>query len=255
MTANLTLTGSKATPRRRGMDRDTAMRLAATEYDRFLSLLNNLENEQWARPTDCPAWDVRAMAGHVLGMTKMVASIRESMRQQKLAGRTGGLFIDGLTDLQVREHADLSTDELVAQFRVIGPKAARSRRRTPSFVRNRRAPQSQIVNGQEEWWTLGFLLDVVLTRDPWMHRVDISRAVGAIPELSADHDGVLIADVVAEWASRHGQPFDLTLTGPAGGSWTKGTAGERIQMDSLEFCRALSGRGADGGLLTTQVPF
>ena len=46
------------------------------------------------------------------------------------------------------------------------------------------------------------------------------------PVLTADHDGVIVADVVAEWARRHGQPYQLKLTGPAGGSWTSGTGGE-----------------------------
>ena len=32
-------------------------------------------------------------------------------------------------------------------------------------------------------------------------------------ELTAGHDGRLVADVVTEWARRHGQPFTLTLTG------------------------------------------
>jgi len=101
---------------------------------------------------------------------------------------------------------------------------------------------------------------VILTRDPWMHRLDLARATGQDLVLTADHDGVLVADVVAEWARRHGQPYQLELTGPAGGSWTSGTGGEEIVMDAADFCRVLSGRpGSDAdpprGLLATQVPF
>jgi hypothetical protein len=73
--------------------------------------------------------------------------------------------------------------------------------------------------------------------------------------LTADHDGVLVADVAAEWAERHGQPCTLTLTGPAGGTWTWGDGGESLGLDAVEFCRILSGRGAGDGLLTTRVPF
>lgn len=39
-----------------------------------------------------------------------------------------------------------------------------------------------------------------------MHRIDISRATGRPLTLTADHDGVLVADVVHEWAGRHGTP-------------------------------------------------
>jgi uncharacterized protein (TIGR03083 family) len=68
-------------PRTSALDRDTAMRLAKTEYERFLALLEGLTPQDWAKPTECPGWDVRAMAAHLLGMAEMSASIRESMRQ------------------------------------------------------------------------------------------------------------------------------------------------------------------------------
>ena len=72
-----------------------------------------------------------------------------------------------------------------------------------------------------------------------MHRADICRATGANHVLTADHDGVLVADVVAEWIARHGQPCTLRLTGPAGGSWETGDGGPVIETGAVEFCRAL----------------
>jgi hypothetical protein len=57
-----TLTASRA-PRRSALDRETAMRLAADEYRRYLDLLRSLTADDWSRPTDCPGWDVRSMAG------------------------------------------------------------------------------------------------------------------------------------------------------------------------------------------------
>jgi hypothetical protein len=60
---------------------------------------------------------------------------------------------------------------------------------------------------------------------------------------------------VAEWARRHGQPFTLVLEGPAGGSYTAGTGGPHLQLDAVQFCRVLSGRGTADGLLAQQVPF
>jgi hypothetical protein len=64
-----------------------------------------------------------------------------------------------------------------------------------------------------------------------------------------------VADLVAEWARRHGQPFTLTLTGPAGGSYVAGDGGEHIQLNAVEFCRIVSGRAEGTRLLTTAVPF
>jgi len=60
---------------------------------------------------------------------------------------------------------------------------------------------------------------------------------------------------VAEWAARHGQPFRLTLSGPAGGGFRQGDGGPSLQLDAVEFCRTLSGRAPSDGLLATRVLF
>jgi uncharacterized protein (TIGR03083 family) len=242
-------------PRIAALPRDTAMRLAATEYQRFLDLLRSLGPGDWAKPTECPGWDVRAMAAHALGMAEMAASIREASRQLRLARSRGRVFIDALTALQVEERAGMTPAQITARFAARAPKAARARRRTPGFIRRRTMPVPQQVGGRQEAWTIGYLIDVILTRDPWMHRADIARATGADLVLTPDHDGVLVADVAAEWAARHGQLCTLHLTGPAGGTWRHGDGGPLIETDAVEFCRALSGRGHAGGLLAVQVPF
>jgi len=88
-----------------------------------------------------------------------------------------------------------------------------------------------------------------------MHRSDIAAATGREMRLTAEHDGVLVADIVTDWASRHGQPCTLTLTGPAGGTWSFGSGGPAYGLDAVEFCRILSRRGEGEGLLATAVPF
>ena len=245
-------------PRTSQLDRELAMRLAAEEYERVTALFERLTPQQWSAPTDCPDWDVRAMAGHMLGMAQMVASIPEMMRQQlasaKRQKRQGGLTIDALTALQVEKNASLSTGELVDAMRRTGPRAARARRRTPALVRNRKIPEEQDVDGHQEWWAFGYAVDVILTRDPFMHRIDIAQATGIALEPTGDHEGRIIDDVVREWAARHGEPYALELTGPAGGRWSRGD-GTPISMDALEFCRALSGRVPGHGLLSVPVPF
>ena len=246
-------------PRVAALPREVAMRLAATEYQRFVQLLRGLRPEDWTKPTECAGWDVRAMAAHALGMVEMAASIGEQVRQNRAAkarqSQRGGLLIDALTSVQVDERAEMTPDQIVARFAARAPKAARGRRHTPGFVRRRQLPALQDVGDAKEAWTFGYLIDVILTRDPWMHRVDIVRATGARHLLTPEHDGVLVADVVAEWAARHGQPYTLRLTGPTGGEWSSGTGQPVIDMDAVDFCRAVSGRGPADGLLTTAVPF
>ena len=248
-------TAETSAPRRSTLDRPVAMRLAATEYQRYAEVLRGLSDADWDAKTDCAAWTVRDMAGHNLGMAEMSASVFEQRRQMKAASAAGGLFIDALTDLQVRKHQGLRASEVADKYSAVGPRAAKARRRTPGFIRKRALPVPQKINGVDETWTIGYLIDSVLTRDVWMHRVDTTRATGTDMVLTPDHDGVLVDNVVNEWAGRHGQPFELTLTGPAGGTWTHGSGGPAYELDAVEFCRILSGRAPGDGLLTTEVPF
>jgi uncharacterized protein (TIGR03083 family) len=245
---------TKQDPRMPLLERDIAIRLATTEYERVAVQFESLNPKQWTLPTDCPDWDVRAMAGHMLGMMQMIASVPEMIRQQlaakRRAKRDGRVMIDALTALQVEKNANLTTDELTQQVRRLAPKAIKARRRAPGVIRKQTMPD------QDEWWTMGYLFDVILTRDPFLHRLDIARATTIPMTATAEHEGTIIDDVVDEWASRHGAVYDLELTGPAGGHWQHGNgSSEHINMDAFDFCRALSGRTHAEGLLRTQVPF
>jgi uncharacterized protein (TIGR03083 family) len=249
-----THTRPSAPPRRSLLDRESAMRLAATEYGRYLDQLRSLDAADWGRATDCPAWDVRAMAGHCLGMAEFAASLPAMVRQNVAATRRGGVPIDALTDLQVQQNAVLSTEELLARYADVAPRAVRGRRRRSAVMGRVPMPGTEDIGGVPERWTFGYVFDTILTRDTWMHRVDTARATGRDLVLTAEHDGAIVADVVAEWAGRHGTPHTLTLTGPAGGRWSRGD-GLELELDAVEFCRVLSGRGHGEGLLGVEVPF
>ena len=233
-----------------------AMGLAEAEFDRMVDLLRSLRPEEWGTPTACELWDVRAMVAHVVGMAEAQASFRQFGHDFRRASkRDGGAMIDALTATQVREREHLTPSQLVDALAAVAPRAVRARRRVPAFmrwaIRMRQDPPFD-----KERWTFGFLVDAIFTRDTWMHRLDISRATGREMVLTAEHDGRLVADVVAEWAGRHGRPFSLTLTGPAGGRWrSPDGAGEHLELDALDFCLAISGRAAGEGLLATPVPF
>jgi hypothetical protein len=142
--------------------------------------------------------------------------------------------------------------------RRVFPDALNGRTNLPAAVREKLTIDVEIP-GICETWKLGYLTDLILTRDVWMHRVDITRATGRNVELTADHDGRLVADIVAEWARRHGRPFALHLSGAAGGTFVQGNTSDRdgdvIAVDAVEFCRIVSGRAPGAGLLTQEVAF
>ena len=161
-----------------------------------------------------------------------------------------------MTAIQVERFADRSHDDVVQAIHALVDPAIAGRRRVPEAIASRtRFPV--MVDGVSEKWSLSYLFETILTRDTWMHRTtDLARAIGATPVLDGAHDGRIVADVVAEWARRHEQPFELTLTGAAGGRFRHESGGPTIEVDALEFCRMLSGRAEPSHpLISTQVPF
>jgi uncharacterized protein (TIGR03083 family) len=238
------------------LEHDEALDLCEAEWGRIFELLDGLAEADYAKPTDCTGWDVKSVLGHMLGMLELQYDADDRVRQvttaAQLAAENGGLRLDSLTALQVREHAHLDPTELKQALREAAPRGLAARRAMPEQMQQ--TPYDSLLPGEKPW-TYGYLFDIIHTRDPWLHRIDICRAVGRSPALTADHDGRLIADVVTDWAPRHGQGFALTLTGPAGGAFTAGDGAASLELDAVEFCRILSGRGEGTGLLSTRVVF
>jgi len=230
-----------------------AMDLAATEYGRFTDTLAGLDPHDWARPTVCDPWDVRALATHVLGSAQAAASMRENIRQKKAAGPVMaelGLdhIVDAVNEVQVRKGADLSPVEVVERWTAVVPRAIRGRRRFPRVLRRIPIRFPEPVGKR----SFAYLWDIAFTRQTWMHRIDIARATGRQPVLTPVHDGRLIADMVADWAVTHDDPFSLRLTGPAGGSYVKG-GHQELEIDAVEWIWTVSGREQGTGVLANTL--
>lgn len=233
-----------------------AMRIAEVENGKFAAALRQLRPEDWGRQTDCARWDVRALVAHVIGSAAGQASPREFVRQVRtgkpIVKEIGADFWwDGMNELHVRERAGRSTDELIAEWDRNSAKALRARRRLPRPI-----AWLPLLNLPEPVGRkpLAYLFDMGFTRDVWMHRIDLAQATGTEFDADAEHDGRIVADMVAEWAGTHGEPFDLVLTGPAGGQFTSGQNGEHLEMDALEFFRILAGRRSGDGILRHPLP-
>ena len=234
---------------------DEAMHLARTEYERLATLLDSLTEDDWTHPTCCSPWTVRDMATHLLGYMRACSSAREMVRQMRAARSRGGVFIDAMSAHQVSTMADLPVGQLRAEIRSLIEPAVRGRATVPAvFRRMVKVPAELPVFGVRERWPLGFVVDTIGIRDGWMHRTDICAAIGREPELTPEHDGRIVSDVVAEWARRLGRPVDLRLTGPAGRAYADGAAEFSLRYDAVQFCRLLSGRDGTPPL-GTEVPF
>jgi uncharacterized protein (TIGR03083 family) len=220
------------------LEHDEAMQMARVQTTRFLELLRSLDDADWTKPTDCTRWTVKDIVAHMIGIAEAMANPAERDRQQAagaaIAEAEGLNPFDAWTESQVQERAHLSGPEILAAYEEAAPRLQAARENLPLEMRD------FLVEGT---LTLGHLYDIVLTRDVWMHGVDIARATGRDVTVTADHDGRFVANVVAELASQREEPFTATLTGPAGGTYVHGEGGEAFELDAVEFARILSGRG------------
>lgn len=118
------------------INRTEARDLASAEFETFANLVASLSEEEWATDTDCVGWDVRKMVLHVLGSADAQASplvflhqLRRGLPLNKEIGAHH--WVDGLNELQIRERADLSNAEVIAQLQVVGATAVKGRFGTP----------------------------------------------------------------------------------------------------------------------------
>lgn len=228
--------------------------LALHASDRFAHLMGTIRGAQWEKPTDCVGWTVRDIALHQVAVAESWSSLPELMRQYLLGLpatiRRKGQLVDGANAVGIRDRSRLSVEDLLERSERSRHRLLEVRRRSGRLVRGIPLP-----TGPLGWITVGDLFDIILTRDTWMHRVDICRATGRRLDLDAELDRLLIADMVRDWAGRHRRAFQLNLLGPAGGRYGVGGGGESIEIDAVEFARTLSGRRRGEGLLATQILF
>ena len=242
------------------IDHAEAMRLTAAENARLLAQLRGLTDQQWTAPTDCAGWTVRDIAVHLIASAQAQANpvefARQVVRGRRLTAQIGGgHWVDGLNEAQLRARTDWTPAVLPDRWHRHSAGALKARRRMPAPLRALPLlPIGTALDVQIGWQPLSYLFDMGFTRDVWTHRVDIARAAGTAPELTPEHDGRIVADVVAEWSRRHGQPYTLTLTGPAGGDFRAGEGGEPQAVDAVEFVRILSGRAQGPGVLRHKLP-
>lgn len=221
--------------------------LAEAAYDRLLRVLDGLDANDWTSPTECHPWSVRDMVAHMAGAAEGHASlpvmVRQMIRGQKLKSQFEGNSLDAMNEAQIRSQAGQSGPEITDHLRALVPGAIRGRRRRARWGGFIPVPidATGSTAGFPSRVSMGRLCAVVLTRDVWMHRFDIHRAIGSTPTLD-EVDARLVADVVTEWQGQHGQPVRLELTGPAGGSYRWGANGRELRVDAIDFCRILAGR-------------
>lgn len=97
---------------------------------------------------------------------------------------------------------------------------------------------------------IGYLTDLIYTRDMWMHRMDLCRATQREMVMTPEHDGRIVALVVRDLAKKLSAKLRTTsivyhLSGNASGTWQLGAnvpPSATIHLDVLDFNLLASGR-------------
>jgi uncharacterized protein (TIGR03083 family) len=228
--------------------------METVELERFLALVDELGPEDWSKPTACTRWEVRQIVAHLVAEADIYSNFAEFRRQansglQQPYRDAGMSRLDAMNQMAVDDRADLTSAQLIAQLRERRPRSIRTRQRLPALLRHLPLPLGKVTPELGRTWvSIGYLTDLILPRDMWMHRLDISRATGKTMVLSPEHDGRITALAVRDLATSVGPKLERAvsyeLTGPAGGSWRigRGEPAARLVMDALDFHLLASGR-------------
>ncbi|NOH01442.1 MAG: maleylpyruvate isomerase family mycothiol-dependent enzyme [Chloroflexi bacterium] len=223
---------------------DEAHRLMTDAFACFMRLIESLHPDDWSKPTPCAEWDVHDMVAHQAGGYLSGVSYREMFRQYTRIPKPGQLPEDAINALQVNERKHMTPAELIAELKQTGPKAIHNWAYGFRAVKWIAVPHA--IAG---FMSLRYLMWVIHSRDTWMHRLDICRAVNRPFEQTHEHDGRIVELVVRDAAKKLSKrlancAITLCLTGIAGGIWRigKGEPAAEMKMDALDFNIFISGR-------------
>ena len=228
-----------------------AMSMAKLEFERFLTLVTSFSEDDWEKPTVCTLWNVRQVVAHVTGACASYAHWSEFKRQSnpkvQQPYRASGLsFLDSMNQVQVDDRASSTPAALINELQKVGPRAIATRSRIPALVRALRVPLPALGGVVP----IGYLTDLIYTRDMWMHRLDLCRATGREMVMTPEHDGRIVALVVRDLEKKLAAKLRTTsiayhLSGDIGGMWLLGAKTSpvaTIHLDVLDFNLLASGR-------------
>ncbi|WBQ07058.1 maleylpyruvate isomerase family mycothiol-dependent enzyme [Kribbella sp. CA-293567] len=227
-------------------DRAAARRHRDTELTAWHDLMSSLDDAEWKRPTVCAGWDVADIVGHLCGQAEEVSKPWAYPLRDRRARR---VYPDvGLLDahmlIQADDHRGTPYAELRTRFDKVWSKATRTISRNPALLR-RLQIKVEGVPGFEQL-ELGYIQDILLARDLWMHRDDVCQALGRDFD-AGPYAGEVVAQVMLDLVDGPfwpGTPVVLILTGQGGGSYRLGQ-GEPIatvSTDAVGYLRTVSGR-------------
>jgi uncharacterized protein (TIGR03083 family) len=151
------------------------------ERTALLELLGGLEAEQWALPTECPAYSVKGIATHVLGDDLSLLSRQRDeavtgtdLVAAELPGADFGTILDAFNDRWVAAAAFLSAELLVELLRLTGEWTHRYYRGVDPTAAGEPVGLFGARDGTSPFWHA--IAREYMER--WVHHSQVRRALG-----------------------------------------------------------------------------
>lgn len=225
----------------------------------FVDLTASLDDEDWARPTDLPGWDVKAVVSHVAHLEAILAGGPPEHAEVAEAAHIRSPMGE-FTEIGVLTRRATPPDAIVAEIR--RSTAVRHEQLLADPPTDPEAPAPGIFGAIG--WSIALLLRN-RALDVWMHEQDVRRAVGrpgGLDSSAAAHTAdYLLESLGYVLAKRVGAPAGTTLVarveGSAPAAYGVGEDGRGHRLDALPeqpavalamgretFIRLAGGRGA-----------
>ncbi len=228
-----------------GLNGVPAREAAEASYRALVEQLKQLDPAEWDAQTECDRWSVHDVVAHIIGWMEATRSLKETRHLVRSGWRRRkelGNILDAANEQQVEDRRSHSPEQLIARIEELAPGLVRFRARGGAIGRGIPIYDPVVVKASN----LGYMLNVIFTRDILMHRIDIARATGRGFELE-DADRPVMADVIKDWAKRSKANAIVSLDGL--GTFIAGTGdGVRISGSVPDFCRVMTKR-ADPSVL------
>ena len=222
-----------------------ALSMVRGELSRTQALLDDLDSAEWQHPTDCAGWSVRDVVAHMIGQYEELARPARLIRRLRVARRLAAAgHRDGRSEAQIRDRGGHSREELIAGLGYWGRKATLAAERIPGPAHHLRASAFFPAARDTPENTIDCFIRVLMPREIWMHRTDISLATQR-PAAAGAYGGDIVRQVILDLAvAWTGPALILDLSGPAGGRWLLGQ-GEpvaEVTSDPVTYVRRAAGR-------------
>ncbi|MGZ4536174.1 MAG: maleylpyruvate isomerase family mycothiol-dependent enzyme [Nocardioidaceae bacterium] len=174
--------------------------------DDTVALLRDLDEEDWARPTDLPGWDVRAVAAHLAHLeSELAGNEQEHVEVPELEHIASPMGI--YTEMGPLARAGWATDRIIEE---LASAAATRSAELEAAPPTDPAADPPVTPGGIGWNTETLLSNRAV--DVWMHEQDIRRAVGRPGSM----DGPGAVHTVGVFARSFGYVVGKRVGPPAG---------------------------------------